>query len=67
MYPRASQTQFTVTLFTVSINDISSVLPADVKCTFYVDDFSIFFVLLNMRIVEHRLQLRIGRVESWAD
>ena len=54
-----------VTLFALSINDITSVIPKDVLSTLFVDDLSISFAASRMTVVERKLQLTINKITEW--
>ena len=55
-----------VTLFAVAINDISSVIPADVLFTLFVDDLSLLVAASRMSVAERKLQLSPDKVVKWA-
>ena len=55
-----------VTLFALSINDISSVIPREVMHTLFVDDLSISFAASRMVVAERKIQLTINRIADWA-
>ena len=55
-----------VTCFAIAVNDIAKVLSHEVKCTFYVDDFTIF-VSAEKECTSGRLfQNIISKLEIWA-
>ena len=55
-----------VTLFALAINDVTSVIPPDIKYSLYVDDLAIFLSSPNIRSIERRLQYTINRIHSWS-
>ena len=55
-----------VTLFALSINDITSVIAPDVMVTLFVDDLSISFAAAKMSVAERKLQLTIDKIVKWA-
>ena len=55
-----------MTLFALAINGISSVIPADVLFTLFVDDLSLSVTASRMSVAECKLQLSIDKVFKWA-
>ena len=51
-----------MTLFALTINGISSVIPADVLFTLFVDDLSLSVTASRMSVAEHKLQLSVDKV-----
>ena len=56
-----------VTLFALSMNDVTSVIPTGILCTLYVDDLSISFAASRMAIAERKIQLAINQITHWAN
>ena len=56
-----------VTLFALSINGVSSLIPSDVLHTLFVDDLSISFSGSRMTTIERKLQLTVNSITNWAD
>ena len=55
-----------LTLFALAINGISSVIPAHVLFTLFVDDLSLSITASRMSVAERKLQLSIDKVAKWA-
>ena len=55
-----------VTLFALAINSLSTVIPAGILHTLYVDDLSISFAASRMSTAERQLQLCLDKIISWA-
>ena len=55
-----------VTLLALAINSISSVIPADVLFTLFVDDLSLSVAASRMSVAERKLQLFNDKVAKWA-
>ena len=55
-----------VTLFAIAINDIVKSVPKDVRCSLYVDDFTLFSSGGSLQDVQGRLQSAIDQVQQWA-
>ena len=55
-----------VTLFALSVNGISSVIPCEVMHTLFVDDLSISYAASRMVVAERKIQLTINKVADWA-
>ena len=53
--------------FMIAINGITDSIPANVKSTLYVDDFSIYSSGSVSRTVERRLQITINNLEKWCN
>lgn len=54
--------------FAMSIGDVFFVLSIDAHCTLCVDNFFIlFFAGANVRTIERRLWLGVGRVGRWTE
>ena len=56
-----------VTLFAISINGLSKVIPSDIMYTLFVDDLSLSFAASNMAVAERKLQLSINKIVVWAE
>ena len=56
-----------VTLFALSINGITSVIPKDVMFSLFVDDLSLSFAASRMVVAERKMQLAINRIIEWAE
>ncbi|MEL6986791.1 MAG: reverse transcriptase domain-containing protein [Bacteroidota bacterium] len=56
-----------VTLFALSVNQLSKIIPPDVMHTFFVDDLSMSFAASHMPLAERRLQLAIDKVVKEAE
>ena len=52
-------------VFAIAINDITKQLGSEVRCTLYVDDFTIFTSSTNVRHSTRVIQLAINNVERW--
>jgi hypothetical protein len=54
------------TLFALAINDITTVMPQDIKCSLYVDDFVIYSSSNYVPALERRMQRAINNATKWA-
>ena len=55
-----------VTMFAIGFNDIVKSVPKDVRCSLYVDDFTLFSSGGSLQDVQRRLQSAIDKVQQWA-
>jgi hypothetical protein len=51
----------------VAINGIIEILPAGIKSTLYVDDFTIYTSGQTTQTIERRLQLAINKIQEWSN
>ena len=55
-----------VTMFAIAFNDIVKSVPKDVRCSLYVDDFTLYSSGGSLQDVQRRLQSAINKVQQWA-
>ena len=58
---------FSVTLFIVKINSITSCIRNGVDKSLFVDDFGVSYCSKHMQAIDRQLQLHSNRIEDWAD
>ena len=58
---------FSVTLFIVKINSITSCIRNGVDKSLFVDDFRVSYRSKHMLAIERQLQLLLNIIEGWAD
>ena len=56
-----------VTLFSLKIYSSVSCLLPDIKCSLYVDDFTIYYSSSHMPSIDGKLQHSINRLSRWYD
>ena len=57
---------FSVTLFSLKINNIVKCLNPGVDCSLYVDDFLICYRSKNMNTIERQFQLNLNKIQKWS-
>ena len=65
MVPQGSV--LSVTLFLLTINDITKSVPNGISCSLYADDFAIYLASSYMPAAERQLQIAINRVYKQAN
>ena len=58
---------FSVTLFIVKINSITSCIRNGVDKSLFVDDFGVSYRSKHMHAIERQLKLHLNRIGNWAD
>jgi len=56
-----------VTCFALAINGLPGVVPNNLDCTLYVDDFALYGISANLPSLVRRMQLALNRVVKWSE